>query len=97
MKKYYHATDFENLIPILDEGLKVGPDGIVYLTETPEDALKFVMLRGLKSILVIEVEVEEGKVEEQFDHNYNFFKCKAYGHDGDICTGQCTNFTKYEL
>lgn len=95
MKKYYHATPFKNLYSILEEGLKVGYDGITYLAETPQDALKFICLRCFDDILVIEVELDETKVQETFDHSYAFFKCRAYGYNELITVTQMTDFVKY--
>lgn len=97
MKKYYHATPMRNLVSILDNGLKVGCDGITYLAETKEDAYKFVVLRCWgEEILVIEVELDENKVEETFDHNPNFFKCRAFGYPTLITPDEMTNFFKFE-
>jgi len=81
MKKFYHATSFDNLGSILSKGLVPGCDGIIYLAETREDALKFVVLRyANEEILTIEVELDEKEVEETFDHSYSFFKCKSFGY-----------------
>lgn len=97
MTKYYHATPLVNMASILEEGLKVGCDGISYLAETPEDALKFVYLRQYKEVLVIEVELDETKVEETFDHSYAFFKCRAFGYPETVPPKQMTGLTIYDL
>lgn len=95
-KTYYHATPFENLVSILEKGiLKSKLDGVVYLTEKPEEAARFLAIRFCREILVLEVEVEEDMVEEMHDHCEAFFKCKAYGYHGDIDPDQITNFLKY--
>ena len=44
MKKYYHATAYENLPSILENGIMPGFEGIVYLCETATDSLKFVAI-----------------------------------------------------
>jgi hypothetical protein len=98
IKKYYHATPFENLESILDQGIcrKYGYDGVIYLTEKPEEAARFVAIRGYVDILVCEVEVEEYMVEESFDHSEAFFKCRAYGYsEKDIMPDEITNYIKY--
>lgn len=95
--KMYHATNFENLGSILDKGILPSSEGIVYLTANQDEAPRFLVVRGIKKILVIECEVEESMVEEQFDHNENFFKCKAYGYIGKIKPENCLNFFKYEI
>lgn len=80
-KKYYHATPFKNLTSVLDNGIRIGYDGITYLAENPDEAYRFIALRCWDDdILVIEVELEENKVEEIFDHNSNFWKCRAFGY-----------------
>ena len=41
-KVYYHATSYENLGSILVDGIKASDiDGVVYMTEKEEDAIKF--------------------------------------------------------
>lgn len=96
-RTYYHATPFENLESIMDQGLLRGCDGVVYLTEKPEEAMRFVAIRGCTEILVVGVEVKEEMVEESFDHNENFFKCRAYTYKGDIPADEITEFLRYGL
>lgn len=76
--KYYHATDVNNVSSILAEGIKPGYDGVVYLCKTPEDACKFMKVRGYNEAAVFEVELDSNEVEESFDHSQAFFRCKAY-------------------
>lgn len=96
MKTFYHATPFENLDSIIDKGiLKSRYDGLVYLTEKPEEAVRFLAIRLCREILVCEVEVDESLIEETFDHSNVFFKCRAYGYKGDIKPTAITNFVKY--
>lgn len=96
-KIYYHATSIYNLGGILDKGIKVGTDRVVYLCKTPRDALKFMYIRGIKNILVCEVKVNDRYIEESFDHNEGIFKCKAYTYSKDIKADEIVNYTKYEL
>ena len=88
MKILYHATDYNNLYNILENGLKANSvDGLVYLAETSEDALKFICLRGYEKIVTFRVKIykkDENKLIETFDHSYNFFKCRSFGYMGDI-------------
>lgn len=83
-KSYYHATPFENFQSIYSKGLKKGYDGIIYLTETPEDAIKFLRIRLCQDILVIQIDLDESEVVETFDHSEAFFKCRAFGYPHDI-------------
>ena len=96
IKTYYHATPFENLESIMDQGIRRGCDGVVYLTERPEEAARFVAIRGYMKILVVGAEIEENEVEESFDHSETFFGCKAYMYKGDIPADEITEFLKYE-
>jgi hypothetical protein len=87
MKVYYHATDSNNLDSILSTGLKAGCDGVVYMTEKEEDAVKFVMFCGCRKIVTFRIRVDdedEKNVIETFDHNPVFFKCRAFGYIGNI-------------
>lgn len=76
--KFYHATPYKNLGSILNKGILPGVDGVVYLAKTKEAALKFLCIRCSSPILVIEVDLDEGKVKESFDHSFTFFKEKAF-------------------
>lgn len=97
MKKFYHATPLENFGSILNQGLLVGFDGITYLAETIPEAYRFISIRCFgKPVLVIEVELDESKVQETFDHNHSFFKCRAFGYPDTIPLEQMTNFWKFE-
>lgn len=98
IKKYYHATPFENLGSIFAKGIRKGCDGVVYLTEKPEEAVRFIAIRGCKKVLVIEVEIEENLVKESFDHSQAFFRCRAYAYPGDISIDEFgDNIRTYEL
>ena len=96
MKKiYYHATPMENLGSILSEGIHKGIDGLVYLTEAPDEAARFVFIRGCKDIVVFKVEVEEGLVEETFDHSQAFFGCRAFGYNSNIDSSDIIGALEY--
>ena len=97
MKKFYHATPFENLVSILDEGIHRGADGVVYLADNPKAAVKFVCLRCWDPILVVEVELDEAEVEESFDHSYEFFKERAWTYPKDIPRQELKDFQRYEV
>lgn len=47
-------------------------------------ACKFLVIRGMRQMSVIELELDEKEVEESHDHSETFFKCKAYIKHGDI-------------
>lgn len=84
--KYYHATDIKNTRSILEDGIKPGYDGVVYLCETPEDCLKFMLVRGYHEAAVFEVDLDESEVAESFDHSQTFFGCRAYMYPRTIHT-----------
>lgn len=96
--KYYHATSEDSLSKILAEGvIKTGFDGIVYLAETQENALRFVALRLLdQPVIVLEIDIpDESKLIETFDHSYKFFKCKSFGYLENISSNHITAIWKY--
>lgn len=95
--KFYHATKFENLASIFDEGLKVGYDKVIYLCDNPKDCLKFMIVRGIKEVLVCEVELDEKEVKESFDHSIEFFQCRAHTYDKNIELNKISDFKKYNL
>lgn len=96
MKKMYHATRYSNLGSIIDNGVVPGVDDIVYLAETKEEALRFIYIRVWdEPILVLEVLVKEGELEETFDHNFGFFKARAWGYPETIPWEFVTNAWKY--
>lgn len=95
-KTYYHATPFENLESIMDQGIRKGCDGVVYLTERPEEAVRFVAIRGYMKILVLGVDIEEDMVTESFDHSQVFFKCRAYMYPEDISSNEIREIYTYE-
>ena len=80
---WYHATDKKVLGSIVISGIEPGIDGVVYLADSCENALKFVVVRGIMEIAVIKIKrssLDKRKIIETFDHSYEFFKCKAYGY-----------------
>lgn len=94
--KYYHATSKENLTSILDEGIKPGYDGVVYLCKTPYDAAKFCVIRGVSNIVAIEFMLDDNSVTESFDHSEKFFQCKAYYCERTIEPDEFTGFIEYK-
>ncbi len=77
--KYYHAAPPEVMEQILNDGvIKASWDGFVYLCKKPEEAARFVAIRGYHNIDVIEVDLNENEVQESHDHSETFFGCKAY-------------------
>lgn len=83
--KFYHAAPRETMEKIVGEGrIRKSWDGVVYLCKEPIDACKFLVIRGLKTVSVIEVDIDEKNVSESHDHSESFFQCKAYMKNGDI-------------
>lgn len=96
-RTYYHATSMENFESILDQGIKRGCDKVVYLCEKPDEAARFLLVRGISPIIAFGVNVKESLVEESFDHSEAFFKCKAYTYPDDIDSEDIVEAFKYEL
>lgn len=83
--KYYHAAPKETMMKIVGENrIKKSWDGVVYLCTEAIDACKFLVVRGMEKMSVIEVELNESEIEESYDHSEALFRCKAYMHKGDI-------------
>lgn len=83
--KFYHATTGAAAESILKDGvLKADHFGEVFLCRTPLDACKFVVIRGVTLVSVLEVNLKRSEVYESHDHSEAFFGCKAYAHQGDI-------------
>ena len=86
MKSYYHATIPENITKIWKEGLSPSADGLVYLAESIEDAVKFkCMISNQLYVLTIRLtKKDEYNLEETFDHSATFFNCRSFGYRGEI-------------
>jgi hypothetical protein len=88
MKSYYHATAPENTGSILANGLRPSQDGFVYLADSIENAAKFgFFANDGKEVSIFTVKIlkaDDSKLEEVYDHNEQFFGCKAYGYNGAI-------------
>lgn len=96
--KFYHATTPENMQKIIDDGkIKHSFGGEVFLCRRPLDACKFLVLRGLRKVYVIEVELNKNNVQESYDHAESFFRCKAYVHNGDIELSGKERVEEYEF
>ena len=96
MMLLYHATSEEGFKGITKDGqINADCTGVVYFAETAKDATKFVAFRLFgQPIYVIEVaipEEEQDKVEESFDHSFNFFQCRAWTYAGDVPSDWFTN------
>lgn len=99
MKTYYHATAIENLSSILENGLKAGNQGCVFMTENEEEAVRFLAIRLVPEIVTFKIKVykkDYDKVQETFDHSQQFFQCKAFGYFGDISAENITASRKYQ-
>lgn len=85
LRYYYHATDSNGYMSISHEGIK-GKYG-VFLADSFQNAAKFLVMRGLKEIYVFKIDashLDASKIEESFDHDEDFYKCKAWVYDGSI-------------
>lgn len=99
MRSLFHATSYNNLLSILKSGINTGTDG-VYMCEKPEDAAKFLIVKGIKDILIIEVKIPknlEVTISESFDHNQNFFKCRAFVSHVPIVPSRFGKMIRYQI
>ena len=86
------------MIKIVEDGvIKKSWDGMVYLCKEAVDSCKFLIIRGMKDMCVIEVELEESEVSESYDHSESFFGCKAYMFNGDIALSGKENIWEYSF
>lgn len=100
MQVMYHGTPYSNMMKLMDEGIKPGYDGIVYLCEKPEDCAKFLYVRGITDIVVFKVKIPrklEHNLQETFDHSQAFFKCRAFGYFGELKPEMIEPVMKYNL
>jgi len=103
MTKYYHACKPSTWDKICDSGyVKKSWDGCVYLCTAPDDAARFVALRLLGTdenvIYVLEFDyLDDGLIEEVFDHNESFWKCRCWGYFDDIPTSEISNVYEYTM
>ena len=96
LKKYYHATGKWLMDSIIREGIiRTGAFGEIYFCEKPEDAMKFVAIRGYEEVDVIEFELLEEKVEESFDHSFEFWKFRAFTYDKNVVLKGNENVFRY--
>lgn len=96
--KFYHATSEGNMRKIIDEQkIRQSCDGVVYLCKEAIDSCKFLAVRRIRKMSVIEIELNENDVEESFDHSEIYFKCKAYMYNGDIELSGDENIYYYEF
>lgn len=96
----YHATDYNNLVSILDKGIKPGCDGVVYCCLTVKDCMKFLYFRRdfVKSVVIFELEIDDTEnIVETFDHSEAFFKCKCYGVTRVVHTSEIRNMKLIDL
>lgn len=60
--RFYHAAPKETMMKIYVEGvLKKSWDGVVYMCKDPIDACKFLVIRGMRQMSVIELELDVKK------------------------------------
>ena len=89
IKYFYHATPESNFVGIMREGIKPSYlDKAVYLTDTPEDAAKFMALNTSNDLVYVfqisASKLDKKKLKESADHNISFFECRAYTYNGII-------------
>ena len=65
----------------------------------PEDAAKFLLVRGIKNLAIFEVNIRKNSksLAESFDHSFTFFKCRAFIYTKDIPLENITNYAVYNF
>ena len=75
--KFYHAAPRETMENIVGEGrIRKSWDGEVYLCKKLEDSCKFLVIRGMRKVSVIEVDIDKNRVRESHDHSEAFSSVK---------------------
>ena len=88
----YHATTRQAYESIMKDGfIRKGIDGRVYLCKNPEEACRFLTVRCIPEMVVLEITLPEDATQESFDHNKTFFKCDAYYYEDDIPVDEIVN------
>lgn len=87
--KWYHAQPKSIGQKFLnDMRIHKSIDGGVYLTETAKDAFSFQIYKAIAKhddLWIFELEGLDGSlIEETFDHNTEFFRCKSYMYLDEI-------------
>ena len=96
-KKFYHATPWENYKSILSNGIKLNRLGEIFLSDSMENAAKFLFIRGIYPVAIFELELDEELVRESFDHSEKFFKCKAWTYDTPIKPEEILEIYQYTI
>lgn len=103
MTQYYHACTPETWDKIMASGeVRKSWDGCVYLCTSPDEAARFVALRlmgtGDNTIIVLEFDdLDESNIEEVFDHNPNFWRCRCWGYFDNIPLYEVGNVYEYTV
>ena len=104
MKTLYHGTSILNVESIQEEGLKKSIfEGGVYLTDSADSAAAWtgfkLAAQGQQQLAVIEVKVDESKLEPGVDHSplmqAMFGAGESLVHEGNIKADQITDILYY--
>lgn len=93
----YHATDLANFDSIFEKGLLKGIDECVYCCDTQKDAAKFAYVHCVKHILVVGFEIDTDELVESFDHDQQFFACRAWCITHNIAPEALKSFTLFNI
>ena len=95
---YYHATPYDNLMDVLLHGIKPSMDGLVYMCEKEDEAVRFLAVRGVPKVVTFKVKIKPGdEVIETFDHSFEFFRCRSYGFVGAVKEDQVEVSKQWDL
>lgn len=95
---YYHATPYDNLMDVLLHGIKPSMDGLVYMCEKEDEAVRFLVMRGVPKVVTFKVRIKPGdEVIETFDHSFEFFRCRSYGFVGAVNADQVEVSKQWDL
>lgn len=64
MVRYYHATDYKNLPSILQNGIRIGIDGVVYCSKDEETAARWMMFSRRHAARIITIPFDRDEDDE---------------------------------
>lgn len=76
-KYLYHATPYENLTSILNNGIEVRNEDGVYFTNGPVGAVAFLYIKGYRDIIVFKIDTDKLNKDlffEGIDHSKTYFE-----------------------
>lgn len=101
--KLYHATTWKNALSIMDNGLKLGTDNLIYFADSFGGASLFSYMHGipLEDIIVVVIDttnLNKDLFDYGYDHSPTFFKnIEVYTYPEKISIGHICDYMQVDL